>query len=261
MLRILVPSEYTTHPGMGNALRWVEHLGVSEDAIAYTTRFSDIRQDPMAAALLPLEDVPLQKDGYVIAALSARTMPAFQIGMMVPFVHGMAALEGIYCPHSLGRRYLRELWPDCHIQDDPHDAHAHLCAWNETPITEMNHWQVLDQREWTPTPGAGTWALCISGDNAAWVPRIRDIHHPGVSRCTNIERALLIRFTEAGMSDAGIFVQEKAPGYIQVAMSWVEPSYGRVLRHGLTSGTILGLADTCWRTASQMNEKFQLTTY
>lgn len=261
MLRILVPSEYTAHPGLEQAIRWVQHLGVSNEAITHTANFSVSLADPMAATLLPLEDISLQKNGFVIGALSARTAPAFQIGMKDPFTPGMAAPEEIYCPHFLGRRYLRELWPDCQFQDSPNPVQAHLCAWYELPAPGINYWQTLDQREWTPTPGAGTWALCISEANGALIPRIRDIHHPGVSRCTNIERALLIRFSEAGVCEAGIFVQEKAPGHIHVAMSWVEPSSGRVLRYGMTSGTILGLVDTCWKTASQMNEKFQLTTY
>lgn len=261
MLRILVPSEYATHPGLEQALRWVEHLGVSDEAITKTANFSVSLADPLTTALLPLEDIPIQKEGYVIAALSARTTPVFQIGMKVPFVPGMVAPEGIYCPHPVGRRYLKELWPDCQFQDSLSPAQAHLCAWNELQKPGIKYWQALDQREWTPTPGAGCWALCVSEANVALIPRIRDIHHPGVSRCTNIERALLIRFTEAGVREAGIFVQEIAPGHIQVAMSWVEPSSGRILRHGLTSGTILGLVDTCWKTASQMNEQFQLTTY
>lgn len=200
--------------------------------------------------VLPLADCPLpMPEGWVIAALSNRveedlvlSIPGqyFQDGRMPP----LTANFRFYSDDDLHTFYMRSLCPKVTLVSEGDQV---VTMKNHKIEKEGYHYLPLYWMEFPQRAGSGLLAVVVPAGNKELRKKFHPLHQKEVSKLTNIERSLAMRFKEAGISAAGICIREITPGVLHLVMAWPDGrEEGGIKRVTLRVSSPLGLLEEAW---------------
>lgn len=101
----------------------------------------------------------------------------------------------------------------------------------------------LHPNEFIPAPGQGVVAIQCRKDDTDLRRIIKNIHHPEVSVCTNIERSVLKQMGGGCHLPLGVHCTKDAAGYYHTNAIFGNEDMTSVRRARYSSSTIAGLAD------------------
>lgn len=200
--------------------------------------------------VLPLADCPLpMPEGWVIAALSNRVEE--DLVLSIPERYHLA---GSMPPLTTDLRF--------HSDDDLHTAYMRslcpqvvLSSEGDQVATLMDHriekegfqYLPLYWMEFPQRAGSGLLAVVVPEGNKELRRKFHPLHQKEVSKLTNIERSLAMRFKEAGIAAAGICLREITPGVMHLVMAWPDGREdGGIKRVTLRVSSPLGLLEEAW---------------
>ncbi len=214
--------------------------------------FPDMVQDADFAWLVPLSFCRISPaTDLVLAAVLNRQDPAYTLFIpdgdaILDAPMQIALAASVSNSDDLGASYLRDARPDLKLLSEPVAGSAYLANWLEGPKEELTAKYRLHVREFPPAAGAGVWAIVAHAQALELRRLLKHIHHPEVSRLTNVERALELRFVSSGVHSCGIHCEEDAEGYLHLWMAWKVEATGEVERAGVFSATTTGLEELAW---------------
>lgn len=229
----------------------VERIKLPDNSTPPWQIWPEKTHDPSFAWLVPLpwcrlEDHP----GLVITALTKRQDPAYKLvfskndwseSLPMKIARGAAVTP---CD-ILSTAYLTDARPDLKLVHDDKQA-ARICDWMASAPAALSSVYHLHVREFPPMAGAGVWAFVVQSDALELRRMLKHLHHPEVSRLTNIERVLEERFRERNIGCCGIHVEEDEQGYVHLWMAWKADEQSPLKRAGVFSATTTGLEDLAW---------------
>lgn len=209
--------------------------------------------DTVQGWLVPLSWCPLELEApWVITGLSARdediasrlTIPP---GQTAEGLFRLAPNAEVQAAPGMTARAIRELRPDIRLRDSADYPAPQLWEWPfRPPAGDQTEQVALHVREFPPAPGAGVWAWVTPSGDTALRRALRPLHHPEVSRLTNLERDWAGRCLNAGVPAMGGHAREEATGRIDFWMAWIDQQAGTVQRAGLSASSPLGLVELAW---------------
>lgn len=214
-------------------------------------------------AVHTLEKLPAeQPEGLCITAVSQRQNPAdlllirkdaFAANKLLKLAEG-----AMICTPSMRRAaQLRAFRPDVQWKELVGDAPTLLeklrkgecdaifwsAAMVERLSPDLSDLEVfeLPAREFVPAPGQGVMAWQTNRSDTATRLILKQLHHPDVSACTNIERRVL-QLMGADSKDAlGVYCERDALGNYHAFAAYA--SEGRLIKTRLSSSTSFGMAE------------------
>lgn len=189
----------------------------------------DIDMTAYALDTLPIH----QPDGIVITAVSERANPADVLLIRPEAVdkrQDFGLKQGATVGTTAGRiAQMRDFRPDVVLQNlNEEDAPACLedlrkgaydaVLVSATAILQQNldvsSLEVLElnPREFVPRPAQGVLAWQTHRDDLPTRRILKQLHHPDVAACTNVERRVLQLVGDASQPSLGVFVERDAAG-------------------------------------------------
>lgn len=226
--------DVTSQNNQGGALDW---------AFPDQGRHEEVR-------VLPLVDCPLpMPKGWVIAALSNRveedlvlSIPEryHQAGSMPPLTSDLLFYSG----DGLHTAYMKSLCPRVTLASEGDGV---VTVMEHKLEEEGYHYLPLYWMEFPPRAGSGVLAVVVPEVNKELRRKFHPLHQKEVSKLTNIERSLAMRFKEVGIADAGICLREITPGVLHLVMAWPDGhDDGGIKRVTLRVSSPLGLLEEAW---------------
>lgn len=209
-------------------------IGVESMVVFLDNLEGGILRGDIDTALQPLIKIPLDRPGeVVIAALSARENPA-DLLVMHPEAQdsrldfGLKPGSVVYCTTAWQAAQLRDFRPDLAVSVSEDGGAAVLSGLQAgacaaiIPAAADGISEDLDRsglvvvelnpREFVPAPGQGVLAWRAYRDNPPLRRLLKQIHHPEVSACTNVERRVLQLLGGDVAARTGAFVERDAAG-------------------------------------------------
>jgi len=214
-------------------------------------------------AVYSMKDLPAnQAGGLAITAVSERKNPADRLLIRSNRYSPDALLKlapGSLVGASPSRRkaQLQAFRPDLQLKDIQGDMSSQLeqlrsgsfdailldAAGLEYLAPEMSDLEVfeLPPREFVPAPAQGVIAWQTNRDDIATRLLLKQIHHPEVSACTNVERRVLQLMAQDHHPGLGVFCERDPVGNFHVFAAC--EIQGQLLRARLSSSTSFGMAE------------------
>ncbi|MBL7798647.1 MAG: hypothetical protein JNJ90_19275 [Saprospiraceae bacterium] len=235
-------------------------IGVESTVVFLDDLEGGILRGDIDAALQPLGTIPLERPGeVVIAALSARENPA-DLLVMHPETQdnrldfGLKQGAVVCCATAWQAAQLRDFRPDLAVSV-PGGGVGALVSGLKAGICEAIVFAAADMvaeeldlsglllvelnpREFLPTPGQGVVAWLAHRDNLPVRRLLKQVHHPDVSACTNVERRVLQLLRGALL---GAFVERDAAGNFHAFVAG--ETGGSIRRARLSQSTNFELAE------------------
>ena len=237
---------------LGEVGMLVERVTMPDKTSAPWVHWPNKTRDPHFGWLVPLPFCSIAPDtDLVIAAVLARQDPAYNLAIpasiAIPDAPMQIALDAsVFASDVLGESYLTDARPDLRMISAPETGAAILGPWPEASAGPPTLNYTLHVREFPPLAGAGVWAIVTHAQSLDLRRFLKQIHHPEVSRLTNVERALEKQFQGCGVHCCGIHCEEDAQGYIHLWMAWKRDAHSPVERAGVFSATTIGLEALAW---------------
>jgi porphobilinogen deaminase len=261
---------------------------IHDSFILEDTGIDDNKTHPETAALLdgsvdvaisPLNQISTsQPEGLVIGALSQRGNPQNILILSPDAVDPDQILKlktksKIECSYPLVQAQLSSLRPDLSISNKPKDVYTLLNQLKDGSISgfvisaiekdEFNdqfqeHFPVnLHPHEFIPSAGQGVNAYRCLRENIELRKILRDVHHPEVSTCTNVERRLLKHFDINDQPSIGVYCKRDIAGNYHVYASYVIDKYQAPIFVKISQSTTFGLDQKLYQLIQEKLNKFE----
>ncbi|MDO8368358.1 MAG: hydroxymethylbilane synthase [Saprospiraceae bacterium] len=246
----------------------VQHLGFDklEGKGFFTKEIEDaLLRGEVDLAVHSMKDLPTQspaEGGLCITAVSYRHNPSDLLIIRKESYSGNALLKlapNVTVGTSANRRkaQLQAYRPDVQLKDirgnvptrleklrsGDFDAIFLAAAGVERLGLDMSDFEVLElpAREFVPAPAQGVLAWQTNRDDTSTRLILKQLHHPEVSACTNVERKVLQLMQGGCQLPLGAFCERDAAGnYHAFAACEIE---GQLRRTRLSSSTSFGMAE------------------
>jgi len=239
----------------------LDRIGVESTLVFLDDPEGGILRGEVDIAVQPLCKIPPDRPGeLVIAALSARENPA-DLLVMRPDVQdnrldfGLKTDAVVFCNTPWQVAQLRDFRPDLAVSA-PDGGVAALVSGLKAGACEAIILAVADvvaedsdlsgltlielnPREFVPASGQGVMAWLAHRDNLSVGRVLKQVHHPDVSACTNVERRALQLLGD--MSLLGAFVERDAAGNFHAFVAC--ETGGSIRRARLSQSTNFELAE------------------
>jgi len=237
-------------------------IGLESTVVYLDDPDSGILHGDIDVTVQPLCAIPLERPGeLVVAALFARTTPA-DLLVARPEVRdnrqdfGLAQGATVLVLTPWQAAQLRDFRPDLNLvisNSAPtvllNELRQGTCAavvlpaahLPELDISGLEHIE-LNPREFLPAPGQGALAWLTHRDNLPVRRLLKQVHHPDVSACTNVERRVLQLLGGTTQSPLlGAFVERDASGNFHAFSACATD--GNIRRARLSQSTNFELAE------------------
>ena len=201
-------------------------------------------QETVDIAVHSLKDLPTTSpDGLCIAAIPDRADPADCLIIAEQGLNPAASLN-LRLSATVGTSSIRrkkqfeQLRPDCvlkdlrgnvptrieKLKDGRYDAIILAAAGMKRLDLPMNDVTVipLNPMEFVPAPGQGAIAVQCRRSDMQIRRILKQIHNPGISACTNVERGVLRAMDGGCHLPLGVYCQRDANGHYHVRVSYIQ---------------------------------------
>lgn len=238
-------------------------IGVESTVVFLDDLEGGILRGDIDAALQPLGTIPLERPGeLVIAALSARENSGDLLVMHLEaqdnrLDFGLKKGAVVCCATAWQAAQLRDFRPDLAVSVSEDGGAAMLsglqagaCAAIIPATADMVPEDLeqsglvvveLNPREFVPAPGQGVLAWLAHRDSLPVRRLLKQIHHPEVSACTNVERRVLQLLGGDVAARTGAFVERDAAGNFHAFVAC--ETGGSICRARLSQSTNFELAE------------------
>lgn len=242
--------------GVESAIVSIEHQGESPLSAALLRGDIDV-------AVYALNELPVeQAEGLVITALSQRDNPAdclvirpSAVDTQQIFRLKQGVVAGVFTEHR--KVQLQDFRPDIVLKapwdtallplEQLRQGHCEAIFLEAVAMhrleMEVSDWEVIElyPGEWIPAPGQGVLAWQTHRDDLATRRVFRQLHHPEVAACTNVERRILQLLSADERPALGAYCHRDAAGNYHVVASCRRA--GALHRARLSSSTNSGLGE------------------
>jgi len=237
----------------------LRRIGVESTLVQVENPAEAILRGDADVAVQPLSELPLTRpEGVVVTAVSSREYPGDVLVMRPEALDnrldfGLAHSAAVLTTTPWQAAQLRDFRPDLGIAvsggttflDDLHKA---KCVAVVLPAAVLEGMGVsglevvpLNPREFVPAPGQGVVAWLAHHDDLPVRRLLKQVHHPDVSSCTNVERRVLQLLGGDAESLLGAFVERDAAGNFHAFVAYAYP--GGIRRTRLSQSTNFELAE------------------
>lgn len=169
-------------------------LTTVDPKISYEEAEGQIMKDPLASFILPLTDVPLERNEDIqLAGLSARLDCQFYLRNKTE-IRNIAFLgesHTIHYNNPLVKVYLNGINPEVQTRQVPIAYLANYeLAIDSGKLWSQEDLHLLHPQEWTPLPGDGLYVVVCHPDNVSLRKQVAKFHNKENQVFANIERRI-----------------------------------------------------------------------